>query len=217
MNSRIAIVSLALTVVGCEGLGVITTGDDQGNGVDPTQLEGAGGRSITEYWPSIEIPLSENTRMLSFDMMRNEVMRATGHSWVVDGQDMWERNRGALGGADYQTTFVDDLTPSQQRIVLWRKMAFQVCTDLVDDEAGASSRLVFLDVDPAASFDPASSAVQRQILALFRRFFLADAEDQDVADARELLQALAPGGQDGRTAWRGLCVAYLSSMRFLTY
>ena len=43
-------------------------------------------------------------------------------------------DRGAFGAADYQSTFVDDLTPSQQRIVLIRKMAFQVCGDVVEAE-----------------------------------------------------------------------------------
>lgn len=183
--------------------------------VDPDELKGAGGRDLSEYWPSIDIPLSQNTRMLSFDMMRNEVMRATGRTWVINGTDQWEPNRTGLGGADYVTIFAEDLTPSQQRMVLWRRMAFQVCGDLVAAEAGAPTRAVFTVVDPGAAIDAAAASTASQIRALFRRFFLSDAEDEDVADSLALVSTLAPGGPD--VAWRGLCAAYLGSMRFVTY
>jgi len=208
-----ASVGLLVALIGCTG--TLTSNGDPS--VDPEQMEGAGGRDISEYWPSIEIPLSENTRMLSFEMMQAEVMRATGHSWELDGVDQWERNRGALGGADYVTTFADDLTPSQQRVVLWRKMAFQVCGDLVDAEAGAATRTVFTEVDPGASFDSASQATTAQIRTLFFRFFLAEPDDSDVTQGANLLSALSQTGADGPAVWGGLCVAYLGSMRFLTY
>src|SRR5678815_3776777 len=64
---------------------------------DPKEMAGAGGRDIAEYWPSLDIPLSQNTRMLSAEMLKAEVMRATGRSWVVMGVDQWDRNRGPLG------------------------------------------------------------------------------------------------------------------------
>ncbi|MBA3396662.1 MAG: hypothetical protein H0T89_28785 [Deltaproteobacteria bacterium] len=199
---------LAITLTGCTGqIGDVGTGSNE--------MVGAGGRNISEYWPSIDVPLSQNTRMLSFEMLRSEVSRATGRSWMIAGVDQWDRNRGPLGGADYVTTFGDDLTPSQQRIVLIRKMAFQVCGDLIAAEAGAATRTVFTVVDPGAPIDVAASTTTTQITALFQRFFLTDAVDTDVADAKALLGTLA--GADGKTAWRGLCAAYLGSMRFLTY
>lgn len=193
------------------------TGEVNTPGVQNLELTGAGGRDIAEYWPSIAVPLSQNTRMLSFEMLRSEVARATGTSWVIAGVDQWEKNRGPLGGADYTTTFADDLTPSQQRVVLVRKMAFQVCGDLVAAEAGATTRAVFTALDPGAAFDLAGPATDAQIRALFRRVFLDDAEDTDVTEAKELLGKLSPGGTDGKKAWRGLCAGYLASMRFLTY
>lgn len=187
---------------------------DEGE-VDPDEIKGAGGRDLTEYWPSIDIPLSQNTRMLSFEMMRNEVTRATGKSWVISGVDQWEANRIPLGGADYEVVFAEDLTPSQQRMVLWRRMAFQVCGDVVAAEAGAATRAVFTVVDPGTAVDGAAATTVSQVRALFRRFFLTDADDEDVADSVALLQQLGPGG--GEIAWRGLCAAYLGSMRFVTY
>ncbi len=208
MRALIHTTLIAITLAGCTGEidGPGTSGGDE--------MLGAGGRDISEYWPTIDVPLSQNTRMLSFAMLRSEVLRATGRSWAIAGVDQWDRNRGPLGGADYVTTFADDLTPSQQRIVLIRKMAFTVCGDLVAAEAGAASRTVFTELDPAAAFDPMGATSEAQIRAMFRRFFLTDAQAADVADGQVLLGKL---GTDGRIAWRGLCTAYLGSMRFLTY
>ena len=196
---------------------VACTGEVTTPGIDNQEMLGAGGRNIAEYWPSIGVALSQNTRMLSYDMLRAEVSRATGKSWVVGGVDQWERNRGALGGADYTTTFADDLTPSQQRIVLVRKMAFQVCGDVIAAEAGAATREVFTELDPGAAFDPAGASTETQIRALFKRFFLEDAGADDVTEAKALLAKLSPDGANGTVAWRGLCAGYLASMRFLTY
>jgi hypothetical protein len=178
------------------------------------EMTGAGGRDISEYWQTIDPALSQNTRMLSYAMLRSEVTRATGRSWVVGSADQWDKNRGPLGGADYLTTFADDLTPSQQRIVLIRKMAFQVCGDLVTAEAGATTRTVFSELDPGVAIDPAAPATKAQIAAMYRRFFLEDASNADLADGAALLGKL---GTTPTVAWRGLCVSYLGSMHFLTY
>jgi hypothetical protein len=203
-------------VIGALALGAcVGSVSFDGDRVDPAELQGAGGRDLTEYWPSIGIPLSQNTRMLGFEMMRNEVRRATGLSWVVGGVDQWAQNRIPLGGADYQTVFAADSTPSQQRMVLWRRMAFQVCGDLVAAEAGAASRAVFTVVDPGAAIATGAASTASQVRALYRRFFLSDAGDEDVADSLALLETLGPAG--GQVAWRSLCAAYLGSMRFVTY
>jgi hypothetical protein len=193
------------------------TGDIGEQSTAANEMRGAGGRDIAEYWPTIEVAGGQNTRMMSYDMIKAEVTRATGKGWVVSGVDQWPRNRGALGGADYVTTFADDLTPSQQRMVLVRKMGFAVCGDLVTSEAGQATRIVFTDVDPGATLDPAAATTKAQISALFRRFFMADAADEDVSEGVALLTSLQQGGADAKAAWRGLCVSYLSSMRFLTY
>ena len=197
--------------VGCTG----QIGSGPGDHHD--EMSGAGGRDISEYWPSIDIPLAQNTRMLSFEMLRSEVARATGRSWLVSSIDQWAPNRGALGGADFVSSFADDLVPSQQRIVLIRKMAFQVCGDLIAAEAGAPSRVVFATLDPGAPIDAAAASTTAQIAALFQRFFLAEATAADVTDGEALMSKLSPSGSDGKIAWRGLCASYLASMRFLTY
>jgi hypothetical protein len=203
----------SVALAGCTGevsKGSSSTGDS-------VEMQGAGGRDISEYWPNIDIPLSQNTRMLSFEMLRSEVMRATGRGWIVNNVDQWERNRGSFGGADFVTTFADDITPSQQRIVLVRKMAFAVCGDLVAAEAGAAARTVFDVIDPGAPLDAIKSKAQLE--SMFRRFFLIDPTDSDVADGEALITALAPTGAaaESRIAWRGVCASYIASMRFLTY
>ncbi len=210
------LLTAGLTVaVGCTG--EIGSGGGSGGTVDPSEMAGAGGRDISEYWPEIDVPLSQNTRMLNFEMLRSEVARATGRSWLINSVDQWERNRGPLGGADYMTSFSDDLIPSQQRIVLIRKMAFQVCGDLVAAEAGASPRSVFTELDPGAAFDAGGATAKAQIQAMYRRFYLEEATPVDLTEGEVLLRALSPSGNESRAAWRGLCASYLASMRFLSY
>jgi hypothetical protein len=207
-----ALLAAGLAVLLSACTGEISKGEGAGPASD--EMAGAGGRDVSEYWQNIDHALSQNTRMLSYSMLRSEVMRATGRSWMSGGADQWEKNRGPLGGADYVTTFADDLTPSQQRIVLIRKMAFQVCGDLVTAEAGAATRTVFTEVDPGVAIDATAAVTKSQIGAMYHRFFLEDASDADLADGAALLGKL---GTDPKIAWRGLCVSYLSSMRFLTY
>ena len=112
------------------------------------RLQGAGGSDLTGFWGALDVPLSANAKMLAFDMMKGEVERATALSWVVAGADQWERNRAAFGGPNFQTTFIVDITPSSQKILLWRKMAYQVCLDAVTRDAGKLSRTLFTEVDP---------------------------------------------------------------------
>lgn len=195
--------------------GDVTTGFGDSEG-DSKHMKGAGGRSVAEYWPSIDIPMSQNTRMLSFEMLRSEVQRATGLDWALGGVSQWEPNRAALGGADYVSTFADDLTPSQQRIVLLRKMAFTVCGDLVAQEGGSETREVFDVLDPADPASVTSADADSQIASLHYRFFLEEAEEIDIAESKELLSVLsAEGGSEA--AWRGVCASFLGSMRFLSY
>jgi hypothetical protein len=207
-----ALLAAGLAVLLSACTGEISKSDGVGPASD--EMAGAGGRDVSEYWQNIDHALSQNTRMLSYPMLRSEVMRATGRSWEIGGTDQWEKNRGPLGGADYVTTFADDLTPSQQRIVLIRKMAFQVCGDLVTAEAGAATRTVFTELDPGVAIDVTAATTKAQIGAMYRRFFLEDASEADLADGGALLGKL---GTDPKIAWRGLCASYLGSMRFLTY
>jgi hypothetical protein len=194
------------------------TADDPAPEPEPLapELVGAGGRDVTEDWPDIDIPLSENARMLSFTQMRNEVKRATGRSWVIAGVDQWELKRAALGGADYVNLWDDDRVPSQQKLSVWREMAFSVCFDVVDAEANRPSRDMFALVDPGRTFSAVNPVVRDQVAAVFRHILLDDPTDDEIDESLSMLahvQQLA----GPREAWRNLCAAYLASMRFLTY
>src|SRR5262245_60722400 len=71
--------------------------DDGDDGEDNShELEGAGGRELLVDWPAIDIPYSENAKMLNFEMLRNEVKRVTGRSWVEGGVDQWALHRTVL-------------------------------------------------------------------------------------------------------------------------
>lgn len=188
-------------------------------GVTPSddRLAGAGGRDLTEFWDPIPVPYSANVKMLGFDMMKSEVKRALELTWKVGGVEQWEANRSALGGANYQTTFTEDVTPSQQKVLLWRKMAYQVCADAVARDAGKATRVVFTDVDPGVAISTSNAAVNAQVDALYQRFFLEDAPASEHTRATTLLAAAYADGTDPKEAWRALCVGYLASLKFLSY
>jgi len=207
---------LLLASVGCWGSvgGNSNSDDDQTPGED--ELIGAGDRNITDFWPDIDLPYSQNTQVLSYDMLRNEVQRATGLSWQLDGIDQWELNKSALGGADYVNTFDDDRTISQSKIVTIRKMAFTVCDDLVKAENAAATPTIFTALKPNAGIDANNASLSQQVTLLYQRFFLVAPSASEVSESVQLLVDL--NGQVNSTqSWRGLCGAYLSSMRFLSY
>lgn len=193
--------------------------DEGGLGLPPTddRLKGAGGRDLTEFWDPIQVPYSNNVKMLGFDMMKAEVKRATGLSWMVGGIDQWEQNRAAFGGANYQTTFNEDLTPSPQKLLLWRKMAYAVCADAVAKDAGKATRALFTEVDPAVAISTSNAAVNAQVDALYVRFFFEAPDAAIRMRAGTLLAAAYADGMDSKEAWRALCVGYLASMKFLSY
>ena len=184
---------------------------------EDNRLIGAGGRDLTSFWEVLDVALSENVKMLTFDMMKAEVKRATGLSWVVAGADQWESNRATFGGPNYQTSFTEDITPSPQKILLWRKMAYQVCLDAVARDAGKTTRVMFTEIDPAVTISTSNAAVNAQIDALYTRFFLEAPTATETTRASGLLAAAFADGADPKEAWRALCVGYLASMKFLSY
>jgi len=207
---------LLLASVGCWG----SVGGNSDSEDDPTpgedELIGAGDRNITDFWPDIDLPYSQNTQVLGFDMLRNEVQRATGLSWLIDGIDQWDLNKSALGGADYVNTFDDDRTISQSKIVTIRKMAFKVCNDLVQAENAAATPTIFTVLKPNAGIDANNAALSSQVSTLYQRFFLVAPSASEVSESVQLLVDLS-GQVNSTQSWRGLCGAYLSSMRFLSY
>ncbi len=210
--------SAAVLLLGCTGK-INSPGNNPGQddaGPEDSELVGAGGRDLLTDWPSIALPFSDNTKMLNFEQLRNEVLRVTTLSWVDVGNDQWESNRSILGGADYSDTWQVDITPNQQKILTIRRMAFTVCGNLVEAEAGQATRTVFAVLDPAVVIDTAAASTESQVTALYKRFFFEDASAAAVTDSLALLGDLQTSDNQ-REAWRGLCTAYLSSMRFLSY
>jgi hypothetical protein len=206
-----------LALGACTG-GLITGGRADGEEdvdgeeeVDESQLVGAGGRDLMQFWPNIDVPFSENTKMLAYPMMRSEVIRATSIDWAD-----WEANRELLGGADYQNQWVEDRTPSQQKFSTWRRMALDVCLELVDKEAGQSSRTVFTAIDPGEATTASDPKVREQVTNLFERFFIESPSETEIVESIQAFEDL-DGANRPKRAWRGLCAAYLSSMRFLSY
>ncbi len=217
---------LSLFLLGCDGRINSAGGDDGGGGGGGSDtdagtpinqdLVGAGDRDLLADWPSINLPFSDNTKMLNFVQLRNEVQRATTMTWVDQGVDQWTANQSILGGADFVESWQYDISPNQQKMLTIRRMAFRVCGDLVASEQGQATRTVFGVVDPAVAIDAGAASTQEQVRALFKRFFFEEIEDQALTDSLSLLSDLQ--GLDGQEeAWRGLCTAYLSSMRFLSY
>jgi hypothetical protein len=97
-------------------------------------------------------------------------------------------------------------------------MAFTVCQDVVTAEGGqsGSGRTVFTELDPAVAIDVAAAATRAQVTSIYTRFFLEAPSSEEVADSLSLLGDVQTMS-NSRGAWRGLCAAYLASMRFLTY
>jgi hypothetical protein len=165
---------------------------------------------ISDGWPNAAVPYGDNVKMLNYAQMQEEVLRATGVVWPD-----WAANRLVFGGADFAVTYADDRTPSATKLVTWRKMAFDVCTMMVKAEAAKPS--LFTAIAPDAAISQTDPKVTAQVKLVFARFFLEDPVQAEVdVSVKGLVDTLSVGGAPA-DAWTGLCVGYLSSMRFLTY
>lgn len=199
---------LFLFLMACGGSGGSGGGD---------YLTGADGNDLSRFWLSIDVPGSENGKMLNFAQLRSEVMRTTGQSWTVAGEDQWEKHRIVLGAGNEELGGGFDSQPSQQKITTIRRMAFQVCETVVAAEAGQGTREVFDQVDPASDIDPAGTMAADQIRSLHDRFVLEENISQgDLNAATSLLADLKAMGSMEQ-GWQGVCAGYLASMAFLTY
>ena len=175
------------------------------------ELFGAGGRDLTEFWISVPIPHSQNTKNLNFSMMRSKVERATGLTWA-----QWEQSKQTFGAPDYIENWHEDRFVSQQKLTRWRTMAMDICEELVAQDAGKGNRNYFTIVDPAENIDVTANPVKQQIDAMHQRMFLEKVSATDLQESLALLSELQ-AEDSSELAWQGLCVAYISSMRFLSY
>ncbi len=178
---------------------------------DGEELIGAGGRDLTEYWVSVPIPHSQNTKNLNFQMMGNKVKSATGLNCGPS-----EQSRQTFGAPDYIENWSEDRVINQQKINGWRAIVMECCEELVTQDAGKANRSYFTVIDPAANINIAAIPVTQQIDAMHQRMFLEEVSTSDLQESLTLLSELQTE-ESPEIAWQGLCVAYMSSMRFLSY
>lgn len=208
---------LGFLVVGGIGLagGSCTVGgggSDQPADDDPVVGASAGGQTniISDGWEVASVHAGNNMKMLNFTQMQSEVLRATGITYSG-----WTDSRVVFGAPDFKTSFQEDRTPTATKILTWRKIAFSVCGDMIKKET--TTPTLFSAIAPTAAIDAADSKVVAQVTAVFTKFFLEPPVSAEVeASTKALVDTVAAGSTPGE-AWTNLCVAYLSSMRFLTY
>ena len=165
---------------------------------------------ISEDWAEAPVPYGDNVKMLRFQQMQAEVERATGVTW-----SNWAANRAAFGGVDFRATFYEDRTPSATKLLIWRRMAFDVCAELVGTETNAP--VLFTAIAPTETVAATDPKVTAQVKLVFARFFLEEPRPEEIAASTKALAATIESGGSPEEAWTALCVGYVSSMRFLTY
>lgn len=197
------------------GFSGCSVGSDQDNDDGPNENvigASAGGEThiISDDWEVASVRLGNNLKMLSFSQMQAEMLRATTIEYAN-----WAENRAVFGSPDFKTSFLEDRTPTATKILTWRKIAFDVCGAMVKKET--STPALFSSISPTATISAEDPKVAAQITAMFKKFFLERPTSADVeASTKALVDTVAAGGPPTE-AWSSLCVAYLSSMRFLTY
>lgn len=218
MRKQLSIYALLLAVLGCN--------NEEGPEEIPPEPEspefdGSGDRDIRESWFASEVPFDRNVQLLSFTQLRNEVDRALDNTpWLGESnEDLWPGALGSFRGANYTTRFQNQRQPSQQWLVNARRMAFSVCGARTLQESGLAQadRVVYDAVDPADPIVTAEDDVAEQVRSLHARFYRTrNVTDDDLQTSLTLLEELQDeaGPAD---AWSGLCVAYLTSMRFLSF
>lgn len=200
---------LGMLALGC----TVGGGNDQSPADDdPVIGASAGGETnvISDNWEVASVRAGNNMKMLNFEQMQAEVLRATKVSYAD-----WAANRDVFGAPDFQTSFQDDRTPTTTKILTWRKIAYAVCGEMIKKETATPT--LFSSIAPTAAIDAADPKVIAQVKAIFTRFlFEAPTSSEVEASTKALVDTVAAGSSTSE-AWTSLCVSYLSSMRFLTY
>lgn len=200
-------------------IGMLAFGCTVGGGNDPSPADddpiigaSAGGQTniVSDSWEVASVHAGNNLKMLNFAQMQSEVLRATGVTYSA-----WGDNRVVFGSPDFKTSYLEDRLPTATKILTWRKIAYSVCGDMIANEKATPA--LFSSIAPTAAIDAADSKVVAQVKAIFTKFFLEPPTTGEVAvSTKALADSIAAGGAP-TDAWKSLCVAYLSSMRFLTY
>lgn len=179
---------------------------------DPLVGASAGGTThvVSDDWQEAAVPYGDNVKTLNFEQLQAEVVRATGVT-TID----WDSKQATFGGADYVSTFQEDRTPSATKMVALRKIAFDACTALLTKES--SKQTLFSAISPKTAINATDPNVAAQVKLIFTRVFFEEPEAADVDASTQALADLTAAGATSVDAWTGLCVGYLSSMRFLSY
>lgn len=212
---------LGILAAGALGLagGACTTpiggaGDGENRPPDDEPVIGAsaGGQTnvISDGWELASVHGGNNLKMMNFAQMQSEVLRATSINY-----SQWEKHRTVFGAADFKSSFAEDRLPTATKVLTWRKIAFAVCGEMVKQETATPK--LFSSIAPTAAIKADDPKVIDQVKAMFTKFFFEPptAKELEVSTAA-LAKTVAAGGGPS-DAWSNLCVAYLSSMRFLTY
>jgi len=200
---------------GCIALAACTVGqggDSQAGSGEPVIGASGGGETniISDGWAESPVRFGNNVKMLNFRQLKAEVARATG----VTSYD-WGTKSAIFGAADYKTSFHDDRTPAASKIVAFRKVAFDVCAQMVKAE-GTTPKL-FSALSPKAALTAEDPKVAAQVKLIFTRFFVEEPTQAEVDLSTKALTEQTAAGASPADAWAGLCAGYLSSMRFLSY
>jgi hypothetical protein len=190
-------------------------GDKPSEGTPPVSdlLTMRSGLPIASTWLDADVAFDNNAQLLTLDALKQEVMRATGQTWTMNGVEQWANVASAYGDADYATRFTDERVPTAQKLTIVRSMATAVCSAAASSSS-AYAKLGGASVDVNATIAD-SPALQSAVAAIYENFFLVKPAQADVTiSTKLLLDEQAKGGP--KTAWTYLCVAYLTSINFLS-
>jgi len=202
-----------LALVGACTVGGGSGGDTAPPDDEPVIGSSAGGETniISDGWAVETVHGGNNLKLISFAQMQAEVLRATGVNYAK-----WEKNRAVFGAVDFKTSFVEDRIPTGTKLLTWRKIAFSVCGDMVNNET--TTPKLFSSMAPTAAIAADDPKVAAQVKAIFTKFFFEPPTAKELEiSIKALTDTLAVPGGTPSIAWTNLCVGYLSSMRFLTY
>ena len=205
----------ALVGVACIG----TIGGDKGDtGEDRSALcgplvgasSGSTTNVVSDSWYEAPVRFGNTIKMLNFEQLKSELAAVTG----ADSTELASAG-AAFGAANYKTVFQDDRTPTSSKLIAYRKIAYKMCGEMVKREG--NTRALFSEIAPSAAINAEDPKVAAQVKKIFARVFLEEPTQVEIDHSTKALGQFVAEGLSPADAWTGLCVGYLSSMRFLTY
>lgn len=165
---------------------------------------------VSDSWYEAPVRFGNTLKMLNFEQLKSELAAVTG----ADSTELASAG-AAFGAANYKTVFQDDRTPTSSKLIAYRKIAYKMCTEMITREG--NTRALFSEVAPSAAISAQDPKVAAQVKKIFARVFLEEPTQVEIDHSTNALGQFVAEGSSPAEAWTGLCVGYLSSMRFLTY